>query len=100
MATAGGRILEGILKELEGRIADYHGMLNQRRAGLKIRPDEVVQKPPELVKYEQMLVTGLPMWDGGLQDQPHIWLHMLGVIVNMVTLQETLAKASESQKDN
>jgi hypothetical protein len=74
-------------------------MLNQRKAGLKIRPDEVVEMPPELKKYEQMKATGLPVWDGGLQDQPHIWLEMVGVIVAMKRIFAELDKqAGESEE--
>ena len=73
-------------------------MLNQRMAGLKIRPDEVVQKPPELKKFEQMEATGLPVWDGGLQDQPHIWLEMVGIIVMVKNTFKRLAEANKPEK--
>jgi len=74
-------------------------MLNQRKAGLKIRPEEVAEKPPELIKYEQMKVTGLPIWAGGLQDQPHIWLLMMGVIHNTLTIFEVIDRASSGQEN-
>jgi len=70
-------------------------MLNQLKAGLKIRPNEVVEMPPELKKYKQMKATGLPVWPGGLQDQPHIWLEMIGVIVAVEAVFARLEKAGK-----
>lgn len=57
-------------------------MLNQLKAGLKVPREERVEKPEELKKYEQMKKLGLPLVAGGIQDQPHIWLEMIGVIEN------------------
>lgn len=70
-------------------------MLNEMKLGLKIRPENVVQMPPELKKARQMEATGLPVWDGGLQDQPHIWLEMLGVITHIRKVFDNLAKANQ-----
>lgn len=70
-------------------------MLNQVNAGLKIRPENVVQKPPELRKFEQMETLGLPLWEGGLQDQPHIWLELIGVILRVRDIYRAPAKASK-----
>jgi hypothetical protein len=72
-------------------------MLNQLKAGLRVAPDERQEKPDELKKYEQMKALGLPVWAGGVQDQPHIWLEMIGVIENTMKLFETLARTSEQQ---
>jgi hypothetical protein len=71
-------------------------MQNQIRANIKIRVESQVPKPPELEKYEQMRVTGLPLIGGGLQDQPHIWLQMVGVISKTIELFDTLARGSSS----
>lgn len=73
-------------------------MLNQIKIGLKIRKDAVVQMPPELKKYNQMKATGLQLWAGGLQDQPHIWLEMLGVIEHTIELHKRLAKANQEAR--
>jgi hypothetical protein len=97
-ASLGGRNLRGLLADLEGRLADFFGMLNQLKAGLKIRPDQVVEKPPELKKLEQVEAMGLPLWEGGLQDQPHIWLEMVGVMHRIRKRFEDLAKASQPQE--
>lgn len=70
-------------------------MLNQLRAGLRVAPEERFSKPDELKKYEQMKALGIPVWAGGVQDQPHIWLLEFSVIDNFVRLQETLNRASQ-----
>ena len=50
-----------------------------------------MEKPAELQKYEQMKVLGLQVWEGGLQDQPHIWLQMIGVIEATVRLFDAMS---------
>jgi len=75
-------------------LTDYFGMLNQLRAGLKVRVEERVEKPVELIKYEQMKSTGLPLLAGGIQDQPHIWLLQIRVIENVVEVFRQLEEAS------
>lgn len=47
------------------------------------RPSQFVEKPLELRKLEQMEELGLPIWAGGIQDQPHIWLNQIGIIRNV-----------------
>jgi len=71
-------------------------MLNQLAAGLKISVEERYEMPPELKKYYQMKETGLAVWAGGLQDQPHIWLQMLGAISSTVKTFEALRKQSNA----
>ena len=65
-------------------------MLNQLAAGLRLAPDERYEMPHELRKYYQMEATYLPVWEGGLEDQPHIWLQMLGVLTSTVKTFEAL----------
>lgn len=50
-----------------------------------------MEKPAELRKYEQVKALGLPVWEGGLQDQPHIWLEQIGVIEATARLFEAMA---------
>jgi len=70
-------------------------MLNLLRSGLKVAPDERREKPDELKKYEQMKALGLPVWAGGVQDQPHIWLEMIGVIENTIKLFEAMSRTQQ-----
>jgi hypothetical protein len=37
--------------------------------------------------------TGLHVWEGGMMDQPHIWLGQFGVIDNLVQLYASLERA-------
>jgi hypothetical protein len=69
-------------------------MVNQQNAGIRLAPEDQVEKPDELKLYEQMRETGLPLVAGGLMDQPHIWLDMLGVIKNTLALNEALNRAN------
>lgn len=45
-----------------------------------------------------MKSTGLPVWAGGLQDQPHIWLEMIGVIEAVQTVFDNIARANQPEK--
>jgi hypothetical protein len=74
-------------------------MLNQLKAGLKVRVEERVEKPAELVKYQQMKSTGLPLWAGGVQDQPHIWLYQVLVIEDVIEVFRKLDEASRPSKE-
>ena len=44
---------------------------------------KIPEKPEALEKFEQCEALGLPLVAGGLQDQPHIWLMEIGVILNV-----------------
>ncbi len=70
-------------------------MLNQLRAGLRVAPEERVGKPDELKKYEQMQDLRIPVWAGGVQDQPHIWLMQVGIVRNFLKLAEASNRASQ-----
>jgi hypothetical protein len=37
-------------------------------------------KPIALIYYEMTVELGIPLVDGGIMDQPYIWLQMIGVI--------------------
>lgn len=73
-------------------------MLNQLRAGLKVAPEERVGKPDELKKYEQMKALGIPVWAGGVQDQPHIWLEMVSIISNFLKIVELANTSAQPQQ--
>lgn len=87
---SGGRGLGEILEDLQVDVANYLGMLNQLAAGLRLSVEERYEMPPELRKFYQMEATHLSVWEGGLEDQPHIWLLMLGVLSNTVKTFEAL----------
>jgi hypothetical protein len=42
-----------------------------------------------------MKALGLPLWAGGVQDQPHIWLEEIGIIENTIKLFDAMNRASQ-----
>lgn len=71
MGCAGGIILGELIEDLENRIDEYFGSVNEIRLGFrKVAAD----KPPELILYEQLIELQIPLIEGGLMDQPHIWI--------------------------
>jgi hypothetical protein len=90
LEAGGGSLLAEAVDGLQVDVANYLGMLNQLAAGLRLAPEERYEMPPELRKYYQMQETGLAIWEGGLDDQPHIWLQMLGVLSSTVKTFEAL----------
>jgi len=68
------------LHDLDQSLWEYYGQLNERRAGVKIKPEDIVPKPAALVRYEQARDLGIPYVNGGLVDQPYIWMQEHGVI--------------------
>lgn len=89
LATRGGIILGGALKELEDALVEYYGTLNEVKHGLNAQPNE---KPHELILYEQMQEMHVPLVAGGLMDQPHIWLQQYAVVRNVKALFDNLAQ--------
>jgi len=71
-------------------------MIQQQQAGIRLAPEDLAEKPDELKKYEQMKETGLPLVAGGVMDQPHIWLSMLGVIKNTLALFQAMSRIQQS----
>lgn len=92
-------ILRGKLNEFQSKVEAYLGMLNQLKVGLNVAEEERVEKPPELKKYEQTLALGLPVWQGGLQDQPHIWLEQVGIMRALLAVFQVADKTSSEKKD-
>ena len=52
--------------------------------GLKPKPEDKIQKPEGLVRYELHKDLGIPYVDGGLQDQPFIWIKIHGVVAQFL----------------
>lgn len=96
METRGGSDLRRVLDDLEDRLVNYLGQLNEIKAGLKVK--SLIPKPPELIKFEQSRILNLPLWAGGLQDQPHIWLEMFSVISNTLTVFDAIEKHNNQNR--
>ena len=91
----GGRIVEGGLEKLEKELHNYYGALNELAAGIDVKPPD---KPEALVLWHQCQATGLPLVEGGLLDQPHIWLQEVAVIINTEALFRRLSEAQTTSK--
>jgi hypothetical protein len=76
---------------------EYHGKLNELRMGVK--PDEPPVKPEALVLWEQSNKLGLPVWDGGVKAQPHLWLLEAKVVEDVETIM-AIARAREAGQDD
>lgn len=90
-------ILQGELNLLQEDLEEYFGTLNEIRAGLATKP---IAKPPELRLFEMLQETGLPMWSGGLMDQPHIWLYQYGLIKSVKAMFEAISQASQRRVED
>lgn len=85
--SSGGIEVGEILKELEYDLDEYYGTINEIRMGVNISPKP---KPVPLQLYDMTKELGIPLVDGGVLDQPHIWLLMIGVIRQRETLWRSL----------
>jgi hypothetical protein len=75
--SSGGIEVGEILKGLEYDLDEYYGTLNEIRLGVNTPPKP---KPVPLQLFEMTKELSIPLVDGGVLDQPHIWLLMIGVI--------------------
>lgn len=88
--TGGGSKLAGKLKELEEELHNYFGVLNQLREGLNVTP---LEKPEAFLFWEQTQATGLHLVEGGLLDQPYIWMQELAVVNNVIEIHKAARQA-------
>lgn len=85
MGGLGGiKVKEG-LKDLEQALLDYYGALNELRMLQEVSVGntgtvKIPEKPEALQLWEMCEAVGLPLFGGGLMDQPHIWLEELAVV--------------------
>jgi hypothetical protein len=76
------------------RLRNYFGGLNEVKAGLPF--PEGLEKPEELILYEQIKEMGVPLVSGGVLDQPHIWLIIYGVISSEMKIWESMPGAGNN----
>jgi hypothetical protein len=91
----GGRVLSQWLLNLREALENYFGYLNEIASGL--HPTEIPDKPNALIRYSQRKEMGIPYIDGGLLDQPYIWVQEDGVISSF--LKEWKAAPTKSKDD-
>lgn len=83
--SRGGSRLAGGLEKLRLALYDYYGALNELKTLSEAQPYlastvKIPQKPEALILWEQCQRLNLPLVEGGLEDQPHIWLEEIAVI--------------------
>ena len=64
-------------------LMNFYGSINEQKMGVK--PDSI-EKPEAMILWEKCQEIGLPLVDGGLMDQPYIWLQEVAVIKNTKAL--------------
>lgn len=83
--SIGGSRITGGLEALRSALYDYYGAINELKTLSEAQPNlastvKIPQKPEALILWEQCQALGLPLVDGGLEDQPHIWIEEVAVI--------------------
>jgi hypothetical protein len=58
---------------------------------------DIPVKPGYLVAYENIERFRIPVWTGGLMDQPHLWLLEYEVIDQMMKLFDALDNRPKAQ---
>jgi hypothetical protein len=82
--SGGDRVKKGI-EELRSALYEYYGALEELRTMQESMPMvqssvKVPEKPEALILLEQCEALGLPLVEGGLVDQPHLWLEEVAVV--------------------
>lgn len=91
--SGGGRIVAGGLKELRDAIDNYYGGLNEVEMGAS---NKLPDKPDAMLRYEEIKELGVPLVEGGVMDQPHIFMMEYDVVRNKI-LMHTLIRARQNQ---
>ena len=94
MGPYGGVALSKKLEKLEAALRDYYGALNEIKMGIR---NKIPPRPKSLVEYERCQDLGLPLVEGGVMDQPYIWLQEIAVITEQKQLFELLEKRQRQQ---
>jgi hypothetical protein len=94
--SRGGIEVGEILDELGIELDEYYGTLNEIRMGALSTPPK--PKPVPLQLYEMTKELGVPLVDGGVLDQPHIWLLMVGTIRQRESLWSSIIDNATQQK--
>lgn len=90
------------LDKLKTTLWDYYGQRNEIAAGIKIKPENIIEKPEALTRYEQIQDLNIPYVLGGLVDQPYLWMLQHGVIKNFLmewaAVERALARATQQSR--
>jgi hypothetical protein len=78
---------------LQNYLFNYYGLLNEQAAGLTV---EMPEKAEAVILWEQCEALGSGIYDGGVIDQPYIFMQEVAVIRNTNELFENLRNSKES----
>jgi len=73
---------------LRQALIEYYGAINEMKTLAESQP-HIVQKvtipdkPEALILWQQCRELDMPLVDGGLEDQPHIWLEEISIILEV-----------------
>ena len=84
----GGRVLAEYLDWLRAELDDYFGALAEM--SIQVHNERAYHKPLALIRYEQCKSLGVPLVQGGLVDQPYIWLMEWAIIEQVKTVFDTI----------
>jgi hypothetical protein len=84
LGTGGGSALAEYLEWLRADLDDFFGAVAEVSQGLA--NERASQKPLALIRYEQCHAMGIPLVQGGLRDQPYIWLFEWAIISQVKTV--------------
>ena len=93
----GGAELSRRFEILRKALEDYYGALAQRANGLNV---EIPEKPVILVYLDQFLITNKLLNDGGLGDQPYIFMQEFKIAYDREKLHKMLTVKSKAEKSN
>jgi hypothetical protein len=94
----GGRIVAEAIGSLRKEVENYFGKIAEVKAGAA-SPKSIPDKPEELILYEQTRTLGVPLFAGGVVDQPHIWMQVYKVIDDTVKVFEAIEQGYSQSRN-
>lgn len=96
MGSAGGRVVSEKLQSLRDALEDYFGAITALENGQQV---SIPEQPEALTYYHSSTKMHIPLVEGGVMDQPHIWLMEYAICEQRTELQTILNnRSSESRK--
>lgn len=81
------------MQKLSDEIDEYRGGMNEIRLGARSAAN-LPDKPEALILYEQIKEMGIPLVDGGLVDQPHIFMEQYAVCASRIVFWDMIDRRS------
>lgn len=95
--SRGGAKLNQKFSELRTALEDYYGALAQILNNIQV---EVPDKPIICVYVDQFMVTNKLYNDGGLGDQPYIFMQEFKIAYDRMKLHERLSNRNKQERNN